>query len=67
VDRGPDATPVHSRPFCPSSLKKINVTQCGLVGRYQRFEETYSTASLIRTNRDSGVFGKVNFRINRVL
>jgi hypothetical protein len=28
---------------------------------------TYSRASLIRTNWDSGMFGLVNFRINRVL
>jgi hypothetical protein len=34
------AFPVHSCCICPSSLK-INVTPCGLAGRYQRFEEIY--------------------------
>jgi hypothetical protein len=31
------------------------------------FSTTYNRASLIRTNWDSGMFGLVNFRINRVL
>jgi hypothetical protein len=55
---------------CYSAMKVyFNVTSLHLCAVNSMFSKNsnYSTASLIRTNWDSRMFGLVNFRINRVL